>query len=439
MDPKVKEARSVLAAEWASSSPRTPDEVAAFYRDSRALRLDLEAWHQTQSRKLYTLVISTVAKQIGAKLAVDIGAGIGNDLRALRKVGVDAVGVEPNTELRAAIERGGIRCHEDVAAAPIEDADLIVCIDVLEHVPAVDDFLSSIARRARANGERPGAVLIETTSTHDNGTPLHLAESRGWHPGHILESYGWSQIDQSGPIRVWQRTRTKRPDKADSLIVCAYRTLTLPTFHSIQRLDQKHKGWRIITKTGDALVSRARSITASRWLMETADDVFLMVDDDITFFPEVAERIVELAKDHDIVCAAYPVRSGEHLALRGFDPNQPFEFGADLPLAEIDWAGTGFVAVHRRVLEEMRKTLTLCHENESWAFWPFFMPMIVEREGVQLYLSEDWAFCERAHALGFKVWLDPSVRIGHLATVEINVGNMQAVHAAVRSGFESPQ
>jgi hypothetical protein len=29
------------------------------------------------------------------------------------------------------------------------------------------------------------------------------------------------------------------------------------------------------------------------------------------------------------------------------------------------------------------------------------------------FLGEDWAFCELARELGFKVWLDPSIRVAH--------------------------
>jgi SAM-dependent methyltransferase len=439
MTTKLEEARSALAAEWASRNPTTPEEIHAFYVNAHGIRADLEAWHETRPRQLMTLVLATVAQQIKAKSVVDIGAGTGADLQALRKTGLtDLCGVEPNSALRLAIEADGIRCHDAVAAAPIEDADLITCLDVLEHVPDPDTFLAEIARRARSGGAKPGAVLIETTSTYDTGTPLHLRANRAWHPGRVLERHGWQLINSIGSIRVWQRANAARTGAATAIILCAYRTVTIPTFLAIQTLANRPKGWRVITKTGDALVSRARSVAASRWLQETDDDVFLMVDDDITFQPEVAEQVVRLARERDIACAGYPVRSGQHLALRGLEgPNIDIGFGpAEQPL-EIQYAATGFLAVHRRVLEQLAKTLTLCHEDQPWAFYPFFLPMLVEIDGVMVYLSEDWAFSERARAAGFKVWLDPAARIGHLATVELNVANMAAVAKAVAEGFDN--
>src|SRR3970282_2168705 len=37
------------------------------------------------------------------------------------------------------------------------------------------------------------------------------------------------------------------------------------------------------------------------------------------------------------------------------------------------------------------------------------------------YLSEDWAFCERARQCGFQIWADPSIILQHRATVSVTV------------------
>ena len=40
-----------------------------------------------------------------------------------------------------------------------------------------------------------------------------------------------------------------------------------------------------------------------------------------------------------------------------------------------------------------------------------------------VYLSEDWAFCDRARKLGFKVWLDPSIFINHVGEYSWNLAD----------------
>ena len=36
--------------------------------------------------------------------------------------------------------------------------------------------------------------------------------------------------------------------------------------------------------------------------------------------------------------------------------------------------------------------------------------------GTRRYLTEDWMFCSRAMALGYKVWADTTVELGHIGT-----------------------
>jgi glycosyltransferase involved in cell wall biosynthesis len=266
---------------------------------------------------------------------------------------------------------------------------------------------------------------------------LHLTANRGWHPGHALEAAGWEKIDTSGRLRVWQRFRTE-PRQRAAIVVCAYRAVSIPTTKSLLKIAMANDGRDTrITIGGEAGIHRSRNIQASTWYRETADDVLVFVDDDIVFTPEQVDQITKHVRDgRDIVVGAYPVRDGGHLALRGRDEHASVTFGPDLPLQEIRHGATGFMAIHRRVLDAMIPTLPLCHANQEWAYWPFFDFKIIEDEtaGGFNYLSEDWLLCERALNLGFKVWLDPTIFLGHLGLIEFNVRNMTAIHEALKGG-----
>lgn len=422
------EAREALSAEWASFAPTTPEEIARFYKESEHLKADLDAFHSRPTRKQWTDALIHIAREAGAKIAVDIGSGAGHDLRALSDAlpEMTLYGVEPNDRLRA-MSWEFARMEPDVSTAPIESADVISCFDVLEHIVNPEAFLSSIAQRAKTN-----ALLLETCATFDVETPLHLKENRGWRTGRCLESAGFLKRGQSDRMRVWQKSDAP-PSLHTALLICAYRSVSLPTVSCILNLlddPANPYGWRV-SLNGEAGINRSRSIMASRWWTETADDVFLMLDDDIIFSPEDAERIVTLCREgHDIICAGYPVRDGGHIALRGYG-REPFSFAPGLPPVEIKWASTGFLAVHRRVLDALIPTLPLCHGAQPWSFWPLFDFKTVEDEaaGGHNYLSEDWNFCDMAINAGFKVWLDPSIRLKHLGLVPISVANMEAVHA----------
>lgn len=430
------EARSDLAAEWASRAPVTPAEIHRFYRESEHLGADLAAFHADPARQGWTRAIVYLAQTQEIGTVVDIGCGAGHDLVALHDQvpGLSLHGVEPNDALRERLAAGLRGCCDprtwslasEVAFAPVERADLLVCIDVLEHIPDPETFLSGVARRAKI-----GAWLTEATATHDCGTPLHLKENRGWHPGHALEAAGWELIQTQGRFRVWRRVREAAEPRA-TLMLCAYRTCTLPTLRSVLNLKDAYPndGWRVYMG-GEAGIHRTRNVAASRWLRETADDVCVMIDDDIVFRSEDVARLVAYCRDgHDVICGAYPVRDGGHLALR----QQPGElwFGEGQPPIEVAYMATGFVAIHRRVFEAMVPTLPLCHPGGDYAHWPFFSFREAQNEqGDWEHLSEDFDFSQKARDLGFSIWLDQATILGHIGSVEFNVRNMNALHDAI--------
>jgi 2-polyprenyl-3-methyl-5-hydroxy-6-metoxy-1,4-benzoquinol methylase len=196
------EARQALTDEWLAKNPTTPAEIAEFYRTAQHVGTDLDAWHATIGRQNWTSIVTEVAQQIGAKIVVDIGCGAGYELFALREVGIpELYGVEPNDLLRSRVAEQ-IPCVASIAQdrIPIEQADMLVCLDVLEHVVNPEAFLGTIATWAK-----PGCVLVESTATFDHDTPLHLEANRGWHPWHCLETHGWELIEARSRVRVWQK------------------------------------------------------------------------------------------------------------------------------------------------------------------------------------------------------------------------------------------
>lgn len=178
---------------------------------------------------------------------------------------------------------------------------------------------------------------------------------------------------------------------------------------------------------GDALISRSRSQAAS--LFARSDyDVLFITDSDITFRPEDVVKLCERCLDgHDIIGAAYLTRQGQHGPAVMLPKNQGVVFAPGSQPVEIPYTATGFMAVSKAVVEALSHTLPLCHKNwiieggEDVSFWPMFMPFVGDIDGNTVMFSEDWAFAERAKQAGFKVWLDPSIRIGHVGSYELRM------------------
>lgn len=224
--------------------------------------------------------------------------------------------------------------------------------------------------------------------------------------------------DETGPTRA-------------TVILCAWRSLLAETAECMLQL--RDQGWGYVIKRGDALISRSRSIAVSNWYRQTDEDVFLMIDDDVVFETRGAEKVVELArKTRSVACAAYPVKDGTHLACRRF-PGQEITFGPDSPPVEIIYPATGFMAVHRDVIDAMvaaqtpegRPHFPLCDAHGLSPMWAFFDTFVLTGpDGGSEYLSEDYAFGEVARQLGFKIWLEPSVTLFHMGYHPYHVHEM---------------
>lgn len=430
ISPFLEETRDALAGEWRRRAPSTPEEIAAFYQDSTELGRDLDAWHATPERQEWTRTIVAVAAANGVESVLDVGAGGGHDLRAILEAipAVDAAAVEPNADLRRLIWASGIKAVsaiediKDVEAVRPSMVDLVICIDVLEHVPDPEDLLAQVMDCVKMGG-----LLIEASATFDQSTPLHLPEIEGWEPTGSLKAAGFRPVETAGRLAIWQRQQIV---ETASILVCAHREIAAPTVECLLALNEF--GWPTSIIHGDALIDRARAKAVSQWYRANETDVFLMIDDDIVFHSEDAARVVRLAREkRSIACGAYPVGDGGHMASRGW-PGQEMHFGPEHKPVEIRWAATGFMAVHRDVVTALIEDMPLCYEGQPDAFWPMFQPFpLRERPGMETapdYLSEDYAFCQRALELGFPAWLDPRVILVHLKVQALSVWNMKGAN-----------
>lgn len=188
----------------------------------------------------------------------------------------------------------------------------------------------------------------------------------------------------------------------------------------------------------DALIGRSRSIMCTEFLKSTAD-VMVIIDDDIVFEAEDFWKIVEGAREtRSIYGGGYVTRStAPHLTSRVF-PNTTITWAQGpvrRPL-EIQYLATGFFAIHRDLMEAMvdaeftdadgTHRIAECVLGADRPFYPFFSPFqALEEDGRRHYLSEDWAFCNRARQLGFRVWMDQSIVLQHMGLYPYTVADLE--------------
>lgn len=192
-------------------------------------------------------------------------------------------------------------------------------------------------------------------------------------------------------------------------------------------LRDPHYGY--FPEVGDALVERARGTSATHFLRHTDADVHLSLDSDIVDFNKNAiDLMCEQAVEFDIVGAVYICKSVARTYPATFlEEGKRVMFAQDPTPVPVKWIAAGCVAVHRRVFEKMAETLPLLHESDGIrAFYPFYQSLIYDAGGEtgKILLSEDYAFSERAKALGFTSYINPAVRMGHVGPYTYRLEDM---------------
>lgn len=217
----------------------------------------------------------------------------------------------------------------------------------------------------------------------------------------------------------------KYPDLKVYIGAAVWRHVNPMHMNAMLPLLRNQKRYAYLPQIGDALMERVRGISATLFLKHTQGDVFLSLDSDIVGFTEDGiDELVEQAVTHDIVAGIYICKSvARTFPSSTFEDNTSIEFGTDSTPVPIKWAATGCLAVHRRVFEKMVEgdpekgisPLRLLHETDGKrAFYNFFHCMEYDDpEHGAILLSEDFAFSERARQLGFTIYANPAIRLGH--------------------------
>lgn len=169
---------------------------------------------------------------------------------------------------------------------------------------------------------------------------------------------------------------------------------------------------RLWDMSKDALISRSRSKVATMFLEEGYGDVLVMVDHDIGWEAGSLEHLVR-------VCRELKAVVGGVFPKRGFGIGVPIRFGnygdyvvPSDRVVECTAVATGFIAIHRDILEAMAPTLPMT----TAGYRTFFVQSardVGREDGKWDDLSEDYDFCTKARELGFRVFADLRPELTH--------------------------
>lgn len=166
--------------------------------------------------------------------------------------------------------------------------------------------------------------------------------------------------------------------------------------------------------SGCSIITMARNMLVDQFLDSECTDL-LFIDSDVIAQPEDILRLMAQSGDKDITAGSYPRRARDKKFFMDlyFDENNELEF--DGALMRIQRVGTGFMLIRRNVIEHIAKKSEkyLGQDGVGQVANVFEFTMVDGK-----FVGEDYSFCDKARAEGYKVWLDVEISLPHVGQEE---------------------
>lgn len=177
----------------------------------------------------------------------------------------------------------------------------------------------------------------------------------------------------------------------------------------------EQRGYAVWRVRGYSAIDAARSQMATDALAQGFDEL-IWIDSDVAFDPNDVDRL--RSHGRPFVCGIYPKKSRRELACALLPGTNQIRFGTGGGLTEVLYCGFGFVYTRREVYETVRERLRIptCNQRFGSLLVPYFAPLAIKDGDGGWYLSEDYAFCERARRCGFQIMADTSIRLWHVGS-----------------------
>ena len=169
---------------------------------------------------------------------------------------------------------------------------------------------------------------------------------------------------------------------------------------------------------GCSVVSRARNLLVKDFLESDSTDL-MFIDADINFDPQDIFRLLAWVSEPNIgIAAGIPcARKVEKTYIVTLDEENNQLTMNGMGLVRAKRVATAFMMIKREVLEKLVK------DNPQWHYWDDKTERTLSavfdfQVKDNSYVGEDYLFCDRARDAGFEVWVDPTIKLGHMGTIE---------------------
>lgn len=163
---------------------------------------------------------------------------------------------------------------------------------------------------------------------------------------------------------------------------------------------------------GSSIVEVARSRVADTFLKSGKSKLF-MVDSDQSWEAKDALRMLALSTKMEALCAAYPAKTDPCTFL--INPEEGEVQSNEYGCIPVKGLGLGFTIVDRVIMEQLAKIAPkLRFPDLEHEIAHIFRCDAVDGD----FVGEDMAFFSDIRALGYTIWMDPSLTLGHVGAKE---------------------
>ena len=170
---------------------------------------------------------------------------------------------------------------------------------------------------------------------------------------------------------------------------------------------------------GCSVVSRARNLLVKDFIESNCTDL-LFIDSDINFEPDDILRLLSWTSEpkKGIVAGVPRTRSEHKTYIANLDYDDSHELTMNsMGLVRATHVATAFMMVRREVFE------TLVEAHKEWEYYDTRTDRVLNavfdfKVTEAGYMGEDFLFCDRAREHGYEVWIDPTIKLGHMGVQE---------------------
>ena len=204
---------------------------------------------------------------------------------------------------------------------------------------------------------------------------------------------------------------------------------TMALAKTVKACTQRRIDIDVACIAGSSVVTWARDKVLDTFLTSERQAKYLFwIDSDIAWQPADFLRLLALATRYGVVCATYAQKTEAQAIVIRRESLTEFTLNPH-GLIEVDGAGLGFTVVSREILQALADT-------KPWVFDPaegksirqvFRLDTVDRGHEHPDVRHEDVAFFADLREMGYKVWLDPTIELGHIGPREYRNNPMKAL------------